>query len=177
MIFDPLYDHYPFVLKNNEEGNILYYRGLMLYFRWFMEDGEFSVLLERGYARERLTELTEQCIDLRERRIARYYTDESRKYDGREVYFWGAGAAWRQYRPLFAKAKPVAMLLDGEFLQRQNGKSIDGIPVRDPEKVLNEKSSLPLIVFARAEHAEAMEHAIRKICGDRLQGQPQFFLL
>lgn len=107
--------------------------------------------------------LCHSCVTLREsgnpselQRLAAY---EGQGLAGREVYFWGAGAAYRAYGIFFSQAKPRAILLDHTDTLPAR---IDNIPVTHPDAVLLTGKILPLVIFANPPHAGAILAKIQK---------------
>jgi FkbM family methyltransferase len=85
---------------------------------------------------------------------------------GRNVLFWGAGAAYEHYKGLFRKSRPFAILLDDMFIQRRirDGSTIDGIPLRSFDELEEDAKKLPIVVFSRLEHSFDVLNNIRKCC-------------
>jgi hypothetical protein len=80
----------------------------------------------------------------------RFAVHQGAQLAGKEVYFWGAGEAYRAYAIFFAQTRPRAMLLDvaGDLPEQ-----IDNIPVLHPEAALSGRDKLPLIIFAYPKHS------------------------
>jgi hypothetical protein len=76
----------------------------------------------------------------------------------KEVYYFGIGAAYEYYKPLFDAVRPQAALVSmipACGLPDQ----IDGIPVRFADDVLaGNNVVLPIVIFGRKKHAYAMLH-------------------
>jgi hypothetical protein len=85
---------------------------------------------------------------------------------GREVYFFGYGAAYETYKHLFAATRPKAILVDmvpASGLQE----TVDGLPVRFAKDVLPPASArseiLPLIIFAREAWASSLASKLSRL--------------
>jgi hypothetical protein len=79
--------------------------------------------------------------------------------EGREVYFWGCGEAWRRYQNFFSRTKPLAVLLDAENPLPAN---IAELPVLSPDAVLRLNRKIPLIIFASSPNNRKIAENIRK---------------
>lgn len=84
-----------------------------------------------------------------------------KKAASRDVYFWGYGNAYEQYKNLFQASRPKAILIN---IAPQSGlpKSIDGIPVKFASQVLPDSVILPIVVFAREAHISKIVRHIEK---------------
>jgi radical SAM protein with 4Fe4S-binding SPASM domain len=89
-------------------------------------------------------------------RLAAY---EGARLAGREVYFWGAGEAYRRFASFFSRSKPICILCDSGKVLSDN---VDGIPVRHPDAVLPGKAGASIVVFAYPENAAIILKAIRE---------------
>lgn len=88
---------------------------------------------------------------------------------GREVLFWGAGAAYEYYKGLFSGVRPRAIVVD----ERWPSGPGDGIPVRSFAELEEADKALPVIAFSRLEYSHAMRNSIRLHYGS--SGMPLLF--
>ena len=90
----------------------------------------------------------------------------------KEVYFWGCGAAYKEYRHFFAATRPQCILLDLPGAPQ----SVDGIPVKNPAQLGASAKRLPVVVFARTEYYGKIK---KKLCGEYsalVEGEPVWVL-
>lgn len=78
-----------------------------------------------------------------------YVFKEIERLQGKEVYFWGYGDLYRHKRHLFQGVKPQCILVD---TLGNHPDSVDGIPVRHPDEVLDGSEILPIVVFGRDQN-------------------------
>jgi MoaA/NifB/PqqE/SkfB family radical SAM enzyme len=77
--------------------------------------------------------------------LMRFIARQADILEGREVYFWGCGEAWRRYGNFFSRTKPLAMLLD---MENALPAEIAGLPVFSPSVALHPDQKIPLVIFA-----------------------------
>jgi hypothetical protein len=107
--------------------------------------------------------------------VADGLSDRAAALAGREVYFFGCGAAYEANKHLFAASRPRAILVD---MVPESGlpESVDGLPVRFARDVLPDAAAkgeiLPLVVFARKDWAlrvaANLEKAYPAFAGDNM---------
>ena len=88
--------------------------------------------------------------------LARFAAWQDFLLKGKEVWFWGAGEAWRRYSPYFNSVRPRAILLDTQDAPRYAA----GLPVLHPDKVLKHSDNLPMIIFAYPKHTVRILNSI-----------------
>ncbi len=156
--FDPLREPYPFVLQSNPVGNMLFLRGMLLYFRALLSEKSFLALSQDVDDIESLAKLVQrfnQCFEVRKiaslrRRLA--------AFSGSRVRLWGGGAAYAHYKHLLGDVNAECILSD----LAERPVEIDGIPLFHPQNMPEPGKTLPLIIFARVNYidtiADALEH-------------------
>ncbi|CAK7028144.1 MAG: GTP 3',8-cyclase [Desulfovibrio sp.] len=82
---------------------------------------------------------------------------------GREVLFWGCGAAYEAHKGLFSETTPKAVLLSPAYAQKERRTHINGLPIRSTDSVREQEHSLPVIVFTRPEHARAARREVETL--------------
>ena len=157
--FDALYDQYPFVLPERRHERHLYYRGLMLYLRCLLDDEAFAQLPGEDCSFEELAALPDKIHTLFNTVLLGEVEKRAKALAGREVYFWGCGAAWRQYRQFFSNVNARCFLVDVGSAPAK----VDGLEIRNPEHMAEEfakDGNLPIVVFARRLHMPGIEQAL-----------------
>lgn len=157
--YDALYDQYPFVLPEHSHERHLYYRGLMLYLRSLLDDEAFAQLPGEDCSFDELAALPDKIYALLNTVLQSKVEKSARSLAGREVYFWGCGIAWQQYRQHFSKVRGRCFLVD----VGSPPATVDGITVRNPEHMAQEfatDGNLPVVIFARRQHMPAIEQSV-----------------
>ncbi|MFT4301376.1 MAG: class I SAM-dependent methyltransferase [Desulfovibrio sp.] len=98
------------------------------------------------------------------------YLSMAERMHGEQVWFWGAGAAYKYYRQSLACLCPQGMILSPEFAQ--NTPAIDGMPVISPATAAARGKQLPIILFTRAQHQDIMLEQIWAYFGSNAQIHP-----
>jgi FkbM family methyltransferase len=88
---------------------------------------------------------------------------------GIEVLFYGAGAAFDRYKSCFTGVKPMAMLLDSQYIQCNTNITEEGIPVRDPQSLLDNEKIFPVIIFCRQQNIRSMYDRVKTVFPDLQQ--------
>lgn len=91
--------------------------------------------------------------------LAKQGAGASRWLAGKDVLYYGAGAAYEQYKAQFADCNPVGILLDNRYAESHS--SIDGIPVFSFESLPECYKKIPVIVFSREQYMFSMVYKIR----------------
>jgi hypothetical protein len=160
MPFYPLREPYPFVLPGYPMENTLYFRCLLLHYKQILEANEFLELQALPPEPELLAKLAQRYRGMLEKRAQKIYETWGNALNGKEVYFWGHGAAWRHFRHYFAGTKPRCILVDMENLNEKESRA-DGIALRHPRDLLREGAqALPSVMFARQEFADVWSKAV-----------------
>lgn len=87
----------------------------------------------------------------------------SEKLQGKEVFFWGCGAAYEAHKELFSKTKPKAVLLSLPYAEAERRTHIGGLPILSADSVREQDHSLPVVVFSRLEHARAVRREVETL--------------
>ena len=148
--FNPLKEQYPFVLPDREKENTLYIRGLLLYFRYFMDNAAFQDLCGEERTREWLLSLAPRLRCLSQTVVEQRIQQAGKELAGKKAYFWGAGAAYEAYKKYFAEVQPACLIMT--LPKEKHPDAVDGIPVCCPEEAFVSNEKLLFVVFAREEH-------------------------
>ena len=89
---------------------------------------------------------------------------------GRDVYFWGCGAAYKKFQHIFATAKVRCIFVD----LPNPPQSVDGIPVRHPAELCASAKKLPMIVFTNARYRKAIKDKLHGEYSFLVAGEPIF---
>lgn len=103
-----------------------------------------------------------QCAN-RQKKADEKAAQLGRKYSGKKVLAYGAGAAWRHYAHFFQNVEIMAFLLDDKFLNRPP----EGLPApcASFEKFEGKSAEIDgVLVFCRLEFAFSMGQAAASLC-------------
>ncbi|CAK7027880.1 MAG: hypothetical protein DELT_02653 [Desulfovibrio sp.] len=118
---------------------------------------QFECFANRPDYRDSVPWLLDQASKLvRERHMA-YLQQAAEELAGKEVYYFGCGAAYQEYKYLFRSCLPRNILVT--LVSAGTPQQIDGIPLAHPEDVLHgttHEAALPMVVFTRLEHGNAI---------------------
>jgi hypothetical protein len=94
----------------------------------------------------------------------RFLSDKAEQFRGKEVYFFGCGAAYTALKHIFADTLPKAILLSMDSAGEGGGETlpenVDGIPVCLLQEICV-LEPLPVIIFCRAQHQAAVEEVLK----------------
>ncbi|GHU03937.1 hypothetical protein FACS1894205_1330 [Alphaproteobacteria bacterium] len=80
--------------------------------------------------------------------------EKAAQLQGKEVFFYGAGAAYEYYKSFFSGVRPRGMLLDAWYANSFPG--TECLPVLNPDVLSDADKEIPVIVFCRSEYLNDM---------------------
>ncbi|KAF5067598.1 hypothetical protein DSECCO2_251900 [anaerobic digester metagenome] len=108
--------------------------------------------------------------DKRNKALRECYLRMAKKISGEKVWFCGAGAAYEYYKQSVACLCPQGMILSPEFAQTTP--NVDGISVIPPQVAAAQNRNIPIILFTRAQHHDAMLRNIWEYFGSNANIHP-----
>lgn len=108
--------------------------------------------------------------DRKNKELRIYYLRMAHNMSGEIVWFWGAGAAYEYYKQNFTCLCPQGMILSQEFVG--STPSVDGIPVISPQAAATQHENIPIIIFTRVQHQDAILKEVWKYFGSKANIHP-----
>lgn len=151
----PLKTNHPEIIHLSYPNSQFYYNAMLLEFRLLFNDDEFSSLRNDKLYREYPHLLGELYQNTIYERHTSYFENELKRIQGKDVFIYGGGEAYRQNRHLLKGINIRSILMD-----MPGPDEIDGIQVIHPEKaVVNSED--PVIIMARYPNMNTIYRKLR----------------
>lgn len=151
----PLKTNHPEIIHLSYPNSQFYYNAMLLEFRLLFNDDEFSSLRNDKLYREYPHLLGELYQNTIYERHTSYFEKELKRIQGKNVFIYGGGEAYKQNRHLLKGINIRSILMD-----MPGPAEIDGIQVIHPEKaVINSEN--PIIIMARYQNMNTMYRKLR----------------
>ena len=139
----------PRVLTDPMPAKEWLYRGALCHIRRITTDKEFSEIRRNAFFKENPDLLLALYKNILTKQQYAKMQNLAAELQGKSIIFYGAGDLYQRNKHFFKNCKPIAMLLDDDYIYIYNDThEIDGIPVYPVSKVHEFDSTCPIIVFA-----------------------------
>ncbi len=143
----PLLEIAPKVLTDPMPAKLWLYRAALANLRRIMNDKDFEEIRKVDSYKENPASLLTFYRELQHSMQLEYLKNFTKQHKGKNLIFYGAGDIYQNQKQHFAECKPIAMLLDENYINDKT--HIDGIPIVPMSKIHELDSSCPIVIFSQ----------------------------
>lgn len=151
----PIKKNYPEIMQLSYPNSQFYYNAMLLEFRLLLNDDEFSSLRRDKSYHDHPYLLGKLYHNTIQERHKSYFEKELNRIQGKDVFIYGGGEAYRQNRHLLHGVNIRAILMD-----TPEHNKIDGIQVTHPDNATIHPGNA-VIIMARYQNINIMYRKIR----------------